>query len=137
MIFHEITARVLFSKSNNTKYRQNYLSRRGECVRRIHGVVVVGRWLRSRVLESICGWYGEVHHRGVYRVRLCIGRRSRGWLRLRVGRKSRGCVTAASDETPRLRVGKRRAKPLATLDAYEQRVPADSSTSERPLYERN
>jgi hypothetical protein len=44
-------------------------------------------------------------------------------------------VTAASDETLRLRVCKSRAKSLSDLGAFEQRVPADSSTSERPLYE--
>ena len=44
-------------------------------------------------------------------------------------------VTAASDETLRLRVCKSRAKSLSDLGAFEQRVPADSSALERPLYE--
>ena len=40
-----------------------------------------------------------------------------------------------SDKTLRLEVCKSKAKSLSDLDAFEQRVPADSNTSEQPLYE--
>ena len=43
-------------------------------------------------------------------------------------------VTATFDKTLRLKMCKSRAKSLSNLDAYEQRVLANSSASERLLY---